>query len=190
MIAGIEGVLKSRGATWVIVDVCGISFRVHTPTSTLSALGAPGSRVYLHTHLYVREDNLALYGFASGEEMKMFELLIGVSGVGPKVALSVLSTMEPERFAMAIASGDERLLSSVPGVGKKTAARLVLELRSKFEQAETAIPYLHEDVRAALTSLGYSAAEALSAVAALPRSPDLSLEEKVKLALRHVAGSS
>lgn len=189
MIAGIEGILKSRGSASVIVDVCGISFRVHTPASTLSVLGAPGSKVYLHTHLYVREDNLALYGFASSEEVRMFELLIGVSGVGPKVALSVLSTMEPERFAMAVASGDERLLSSVPGVGKKTAARLVLELRSKFEQAETTVPYLHEEVRAALMSLGYSAAEAMSAVAALPRSPDLTLEEKVKLALRHLGGS-
>lgn len=190
MIAGIEGVLKSRGNGWAIIDVCGISFRIQTPTSTLSALGAPGGRVRLHTHLHVREDNLALYGFASAEEMRMFELLIGVSSVGPKVALSLLSAMDPERLAMAIASGDERLLSSVPGVGKKTAARLVLELKGKFEQAGAEIPYPHEDVRAVLASLGYSAAEAMSAIAALPRSPDLGLEEKVKLALKHFAGTT
>ena len=190
MIAGIEGIIKARGDDWVIIDVCGISFRLQAPTSTLSVLGALGDRVYLHTHLQVREDNLALYGFASTDEMRMFELLISVSGVGPKVALALLSALNPERFALAVASGNEELLSSISGVGKKTAARLVLELKSKFEQEGAAIPYPHEDVKAALINLGYSAAEAISAIATLPSSTDLTLEDKIKLALQSFAQTS
>lgn len=190
MIAGIEGVLKSLGDDWVIIDVHGVNFRLFAPTSTLSVLGAQGDKVYLHTHLQVREDNLTLYGFASAEEMKMFELLISVSGVGPKVALSLLSALNPERFALAIASGNEELLNSISGVGKKTAARLILELKGKFEQAGAAMPYPHEDVKAALIGLGYSAAEAMAATSALPSSPDLTLEDKIKLALQSFARTS
>ena len=190
VIAGIEGIMKSRSDDWVIIDVSGISFRLQAPTSTLSVLGAPGDRVYLHTYLQVREDNLTLYGFATTEEMRMFELLIGVSGVGPKVALTLLSALNPERFALAIASGNEEVLSSISGVGKKTAARLVLELKGKFEQEGAAIPYPHEDVKAALISLGYSAAEAMSAVATLPSSPELTLEDKIRLALQSFAQTS
>ena len=190
MIAGIEGTIKSFADEWVIIDVGGISFRLQAPTSTLSVLGAPGDRVHLHTYLQVREDNLTLYGFFSVEEMRLFELLIGVSGVGPKVALALLSALRPEQLTQAIATGNEDLLNSISGVGKKTAARLVLELRGKFEQAEAGIPYPHEDVRAALISLGYSAAEATSASAALPISADLTLEDKIKLALKNFAQPS
>lgn len=190
VIAGIEGVLKSRGDDWVIVDVGGVSFRLLAPTSTLGILGAVGDRIQLHTHLQVREDSLALYGFASAEELKLFEQLISVSGIGPKVALALLSALSPERFALAIASGNDELLSSISGIGKKTAARIVLELKGKFEQSSVAIPYPHEDVRAALVSLGYSAAEATSAIATLPDTPDLTLEDKIKLALRNFARSS
>jgi Holliday junction DNA helicase RuvA len=187
MIAGIEGILKARGEEWVIIDVGGVSFHVQSPASTISKLGTPGARVQLHTHLHVREDVLALYGFASAEELKVFELLINVSGIGPKIALAILSAFNPEKFELAIVRGDVDLLSSVTGVGKKTAARLVLELKGKFEQLGIAAFSPHEDVRAALMSLGYSAAEAYSAVAALPDSPELSLEDKIKLALQHFA---
>ena len=190
VIAGIEGIMKSRGDDWVIIDVGGISFRLQAPTSTMSVLGTLGDRVYLHTYLQVREDNLALYGFATTEEMRMFELLIGISGIGPKVALTLLSALNPERFALAVASGNEELLSSISGVGKKTAARLVLELKGKFEQEGAGIPYPHEDVRAALISLGYSAAEAMSAIATLPSSTELTLEDKIKLALQSFAQTS
>jgi Holliday junction DNA helicase RuvA len=190
VIAGIEGILKSLSDNWVIIDVCGISFRLQAPTSTLSVLGTPGDRIYLHTYLQVREDNLTLYGFFSVEEMRLFELLISVSGVGPKVALALLSALSPERLAQAIATGNEEILNSISGVGKKTAARLVLELRGKFEQAGTGMPYPHEDVKAALISLGYSAAEAIAAISAIPDSPDLTLENKIKLALQSFAQTS
>jgi len=187
VIAGIEGILKSRGDDCVTIDVGGIHFRLQAPTSTLSVLGAPGDRIYLHTHLHVKEDDLTLYGFTSTEELKLFEQLIGISGIGPKVALALLSVLSPERFALAITSGSDELLSSVPGVGKKTAARIILELKGKFEQAGTAIPYPHEDIRGALMSLGYSAAEATSAIATLPYSSDLTLEDKIKIALQYFA---
>ena len=171
MIAGIEGILKSRGEDWVIIEVSGVGFRVQSPTSTMGILGMPGDRVRLHTHLHVREDNLALYGFATPEELRLFELLIGVSGIGPKTALALLSALSADRFEIAIARGDVDTLSSVPGIGKKTAARLVLELKGKFEQVGVAGRSRYEDVKAALVSLGYSAAEANSAIATLPDTP-------------------
>ena len=185
MIAGIEGILKSRGEDWAVLDVGGVSFRIQAPASTIKKLGSPGSRVQLSTHLHVREDNLSLYGFSSAEELELFELLINVSGIGPRTALAILSTFSPERFEAAIARGDTETLSSVPGVGKKTAARLVLELKGKFEK--TGVQWLssHDDVRAALISLGYTAAEANAATANLPDPQELSLEEKLKLALQH-----
>jgi len=187
VIAGIEGVLKSTADDCVIIDSHGISFRIYSPTSTLSIIGSPGERVFLHTYLHVKEDGLTLYGFASAEERRMFEMLIGVSGIGPKVALSVLSVLNPERLSLAIATGDQDLLSSIPGVGKKTAARLILELKGKFEQLEAGVPFPHEDVRAALISLGYSAAEVAGALAEIPSDPKLTLEEKLRLALRKFA---
>jgi Holliday junction DNA helicase RuvA len=187
VIAGIEGILASRGDDWIIVDVHGVSFRLYAATSTLSVVGSPGERVFLHTHLHVKEDSLTLYGFASAEELRMFGMLINVSGIGPKVALSVLSVLNPERLSLAIASGDQELLSSIPGVGKKTAGRLILELRGKFEEPGKAIPFPHEDVRTALMGLGYSAAEAADAIAGLPHDPELPLDEKIRLALRKFA---
>lgn len=187
MISGIEGELTARGADWVTVNVHGMSFRVYAPTSTISVLGNIGDNVFLHTHLHVKEDSLALFGFSSAEELRMFQLLIGVSGIGPKVALALLSALSPERLALAVISENEAVLSSVPGVGKKTAGRVVLELKGKFEQPDAAMPYPHEDVKSALISLGYSAAEAMSAVAGIPGQPNLTLEEKIRLALQHFA---
>jgi len=187
MIAGLEGTLKALGGDWAVIDIHGMHFRIQAPTSTLAALGAPGSRVHVHTHLQVKEDSLALYGFATHEELRMFELLTTVTGVGPRVALSLLSSLSPDRLALAVASGDEKLLSSVSGVGKKTAARLALELKGKFEQAVTAAAYPHDDVKAALMGLGYSASEATAASATVPDTPDLSLEDRVRLALKNFA---
>ena len=189
MIAGVEGVLKSRGEDWVIIDVGGVSFRVHTPFTTIGMLGIPGDKVRLHTHLHVREDNLSLYGFGSPEELRLFEMMINVSGVGPKTALSLLAVLSPEKFELAIARNDVDMLSSVPGIGKKTAARLVLEFKGKFEEVGLIARVQHEDVKAALIGLGYSAAEANSAIVLLPNTPDLSLEDKIKLALQHFARS-
>jgi Holliday junction DNA helicase RuvA len=191
MIAAIEGTLELRGTDRIVIKVGGVSLQVYLPTSSLNQLGAVGKKVQLYTHLHWKEDNIALYGFISQPELDLFKMLTSVNGVGPKTALAMLSHLNPEQLALAIASGNIDLLTQVPGVGKKTANRLVLELKGKLEKGGVGVsPYLTQDnaeVVAALTNLGYSAAEATKAVAELSSSPDLSLEEKIKLALQHLA---
>lgn len=193
MIAAIEGVLEARGPDWVQVRVGGLSLRLAVPAFTLEALPSPGERVRLRTHLHLREDIIALYGFATGEEVSLFELLIEVPRVGPKLALALLSAFRPERLAQAIASEEVALLSQVPGVGKKTASRLALELKDKLGPLSRLVGTRpvgpgSAEVIAALAALGYTAMEAAQAAARLPADADLSLEEKVRLALRHFGG--
>jgi Holliday junction DNA helicase RuvA len=190
MIAGLKGTIEAVGSNWVIVDVGGISFQVFLPTSTLSSIGVIGKQVKLNTFLQVREDGMALYGFGSARELALFQSLIAVSGIGPKLGLALLSAMDAEQLAAAIARGDEDLLTSVPGIGKKTASRIVLELKDKIGKEwmitrELEAVQGNGDVLAALTSLGYSVAEATRAVASLPASGELDLEEKIKLALKY-----
>ncbi|TET37303.1 MAG: Holliday junction branch migration protein RuvA [Dehalococcoidia bacterium] len=190
MIAGLDGTLESRSAEGAIIKVGGVRLRVFMPTSTLSALGAIGEEVHLHTHLHLREDNIALYGFSSIEELELFRMLIGVTGVGPKAALAMLSAMNPSQLTLAIATGNIDLLSQVPGVGKKMASRLALELKGKLESAwvgAAVSPEGNAEVIAALTSLGYTHAEAASAVSTLPDSPELTVEDKIRLALQQFA---
>jgi Holliday junction DNA helicase RuvA len=153
-------------------------------------LGAIGEEVGIHTHLHLREDNATLYGFATAEELGLFQTLIMVSGVGPKLALAMLSTMSAEKLAMAITSGSIDLLTMIPGVGKKTAERLILELKGKIAWLGAPAELAPEDtdVLTALTSLGYSIREATHAVATLPQDKKLSLEEKIKLALQYFGG--
>ena len=192
MIAGLQGKLQAIGSNWAIINVGGISFQVYMPTSTLSTLGAIGKEVELHTHLHLREDNITLYGFATAEELGLFQTLITVSGVGPKLALAMLSAMSTEKLTMAIATGSADLLSEVPGIGKKLASRLILELKGKIAAGWLGAPAEltpeNTDVLAALTSLGYSVREATRAVATLPQDKELSLEEKIKLVLQYFGG--
>jgi len=193
MISTLHGTLEALGSDWAIIDVNGIGFQVYMPTSTLSTLGTIGEEVHLHTYLVLREDNVTLYGFATAEEQELFQILIGVSGLGPKLAVAMLSAMNVEQVAMAIATGSVDLLTIVPGIGKKMAERLVLELKDKMAAIPITAPAAqlaqeNTDVLAALTSLGYSVSEATRAVATLPASSDLSLEEKIKLALQYFEG--
>jgi Holliday junction DNA helicase RuvA len=189
MIAGLKGTLQALGSDWAIINVGGIGFQVYMPTSTMSTLGAIDDEVELHTHLHLREDNVTLYGFATAEELGLFQTLIGVSGLGPKLALAMLSAMSVEKLAMAIASGSADLLDEIPGVGKKLASRLILELKGKIAAGWLAAPveFAEEnaEVLSALTSLGYSVREATRAVATLPPDQKLTLEEKIKLALQY-----
>jgi len=192
MIAAIEGTLELRGTQWVIIKVGGVSLQIYLPTSTLNQLGAEGERVQLYTHLHWREDSVALYGFLSQQELDLFKMLISVDGVGPKVALAMLSNLNPEQLVLAIASGNIDLLTQLPGIGTKTANRLVVELKSKLEKGWTGAisSYLTQDnaeIIAVLTNLGYSASEATKAVASLPASSALALEDKIKLALQYLA---
>lgn len=189
MIAGVNGIIEALGSNWVIVDVGGVSLQVFVPTSTLSTQGVVGQKIRLHTHLHIREDNLTLFGFSSAKEMALFETLLTVKGVGPKLGLAMLSAMEAEQLTMSIASGDAAMLTAIPGLGKKTAERIVLELKDKVSGEWMLTQDLesvqgNSDVLAALTSLGYSVSEATRAVATLPVT-QMSLEEKIKTALKY-----
>ena len=190
MISSLRGRLEATGPDWAIIDVSGVGFRVYAPTSTVSALGQAGIQVHLFTHLHVREDNLSLYGFATFEELSIFQTLTAVSGTGPKLALAMLSTLKVDDLISAIVTGNVDLLTSVPGVGKKIASRLILELKDKIGEGLTITPLQvsqeNADVVAALTTLGYSVAEATRAVGSVSDA-GLSLEEKVKLALAYFA---
>jgi len=191
MIATLEGTLEYRGVDSVIINVGGIGFQVHVPGSTLSQLGAIKDKVSLYTHLHLREDNVSLYGFASEEELALFKNLISVSGIGPKAALALLSALNPEQLAMAITGGNVDVISQVPGIGKKIAGRLVVELKGKLEREwkGALLPLAAEDADAiaALTNLGYSLREATQAVSNLPDAKELTLEEKVRMALQQLA---
>ncbi len=192
MIAGLDGTLEQISGDSVIVKVAGISFQVYTPSSTLARLGSPGERVRLHTHLHLKEDATALYGFTTSRELDLFKMLIGVSGIGPRSALSMLSGLSADELATAIVSNNLDLLTQAPGIGRKTASRLVLELRGKLEKGWGGMAAVSPrpddaDIVGALTGLGYSSADANRAAAAVPASGDMSLEERIRLALRHLS---
>ena len=194
MIASLKGTLESIGSDFVIITTGGVGFRVYTSTSTISLLGKTGDEVKLHTHLYLREDNAALYGFTTTEELSLFQMLIGVSGLGPRLALAMLSAMKVDSLTTAIATSSADLLTQIPGIGKKMANRLILELKDKISAGLAIAPAAefareNADLLAALTTLGYSVSEASQAAASIPPTSDLSLEEKVKLALQYFGGT-
>jgi holliday junction DNA helicase RuvA len=198
MIASIQGVLEARRAGYVIIRTGGFGIRVSTPSSTLSRLGDVGSEVSLYTHFYVREDGMALYGFSSEEDRDAFEQLIGLSGVGPKLALALLSMMDAQTFYKAIADEDQQRLALTPGVGKKLAARLVLELKGKLPSlaalggagALSSAGNLQSEVLEALMGLGFSASEAQAALSKIPQDRPMTLEEQITFALRSFARES
>jgi holliday junction DNA helicase RuvA len=196
MIASIHGVLEATRAGQAIIRVGGFSVRVFVPISTLSQLGEVGSEVSLYTHFQVREDGMALYGFSGEEERDAFEQLIAVSGVGPKVALALLSVMDARTLFKAIADEDQQRLALAPGVGKRLAARLVLELKGKLPSlsalggaagAGSPSGRIQAEVIEALMGLGYSASEAQAALAKIPQDRPMTLEEQVTFALRSFA---
>jgi len=189
MIASLEGVVTAVGTNYLVVVVGGVGLRVHVPDNVLQHLGGPGAHVRLFTHLHVRENELTLYGCATREELELFQLLVGVSGIGPKMALTMLSFLSPERLRNAIAAEQVEVLSHVPGVGPKTARRVIFQLKDKLAQdmLEAPLPLTDQDteVIAALTALGYSVVEAQTALQSLPRDPDISIEERIRLALAY-----
>jgi Holliday junction DNA helicase RuvA len=165
MIAVLRGRVLEKQANRVIVDVSGVGYDVAVPLSTFYSLGDPGADVVLRIHTHVREDQLALYGFLTPLELAVFERLIGVSGIGPKLALAVLSGIEPRELVKAIQLGDIGRLTKIPGVGKKTAERISIELRDRLPKALEATAgaapppspddVLRDDVASALVNLGY-----------------------------------
>jgi Holliday junction DNA helicase RuvA len=192
MIASLTGTLTAIGKDSVVVQVGGVGFRVFVPRRLLDAVGGPGQEVTLFTHLHVRENELTLYGCTSEEEITLFRLLQTVPGIGPRAAISVLSSLPPDRLQAAIAQEDEATLARVPGIGPKTAKKLVFDLKDKVAaelrvgEPRPALTEADADLIAALTGLGYSVAEVQEAISALPREP-LPLEERVRLALVYFA---
>jgi len=191
MIASLQGIIDAVGTDYMIVNVNGVGFKVGVPTSVLSDLGVVGREVKLYTHLHVREDEMSLYGFGSLDELRLFDTLITVSGLGPKTAMGMLSAMSADQLAMAIASGSTEILTTIPGIGKKTADRLVLELKDKVGGVMISSPagraaQENADVITALVSLGYSMNEATRAVGSFPAGQKLALEDKLKLALQYL----
>lgn len=198
MIAMLTGQLIDKGTDQIIIEVAGgVGYRVFIPLSTFYALPEEGV-VKLHIYTHVREDALMLFGFLTTKERTLFTLLLSVSGVGPKLALNILSHASPHDLQLAIAAGDIKRLATLPGIGKKSAERLVLELREKINKiglpSEPAskreiqgLPPHHdrrEDALSALLNLGYKEVQARQALASIPMSPEPPLEEILKTALK------
>ena len=191
MIASLEGIIDAVIKDSLIVNVNGIGFKIAVTTTVLSEMGITGREVKLYTHFHIREDDMSLFGFGSLDELKLFETLISVSGLGPKTGMAMLSAMSADQVAMAIASGSVEILTTIPGIGKKTADRLILELKDKVGGVMISSPagkaaQENADVVSALVSLGYSVQETTKAVNALPSGKKLTLENKVKLALQYL----
>ena len=196
MIAQLRGQILRKGPQEVVVDVAGVGYRVAIPVSTFYRLGEPGSEVELRTYTHVREDTLALYGFLTGAEQDLFERLISVGGVGPRLAVNILSGIEVPDLVSALRTSDVSRLTRVPGVGKKTAERLIVELKDKMPPAvpeETpmapAADRPKEDLLSALVNLGYSRGEVERGVdRALHEDGSGRFEDLLRRALQIVAG--
>ncbi len=191
MIVGVHGTLETTGPDWVHVRVGGVTLQVSVPANTVSSMGAIGSQVTLHTHLRIRDEEPVLFGFSDAAALGLFSMLTGVSGVGPRTALALLSTLDPARLQTAIVTGDTAALSSAQGVGNRTASRIVLDLKGKLEDAEFAEVGFSGDadsqVIAALTALGYSPAEARAAAAVPAVAAETEVDDRIRVALQQFA---
>jgi len=192
----VQGRVAERGVDSLVLFVGGIGLRLLVPGRTAAEAPAVGEEARLLTYLHIREDALTLYGFASVAERELFTRLLGVSGIGPRSALAALSTLTAERLASAIAAGDAAALARVPGIGAKSAARIVLELKGKLPALDglggesvvgEVAGSLESEVALALRGLGLTPSEVATRLAALPRDPGLSVEEALRLALQQAA---
>jgi Holliday junction DNA helicase RuvA len=189
MIASLRGRVAATRPGAIVLDVGGVGYLVAATTSAVRRAGdADGGEITVHTHLHVREDTLQLYGFASTAERSLFELLLGVSGVGPKAALAIVSGYAPDQIRRAVATGDHALFTSIPGIGRRTAERVVVDLKDKVGAVESAAAAGdpaggddHAAARDALVGLGMSVAEAEAALRDVDE--DAPIEERVRLAL-------
>jgi Holliday junction DNA helicase RuvA len=202
MIGFIKGVIEEIEPDALLIDRGGIGFRIYVPSTALDGGARVGDSVKLFTHLNVKEDALTLYGFFRKDELEVFRLLIGVSGVGPKAAMGILSTLPADELRFAVLSGDAAHIAKAPGVGKKTAQKIILELKDRFdleEAFEQKLAHGNEGTPAgkkdrsavqeaidALTALGYSGTEALQAVNRIKNPDGMDVEEILKAALREM----
>lgn len=173
MIGRLRGVLVAKGAETVVLEVGGVGYEVAVTPRGLGELPGVGEDAVLHTHLYVREDQLATYGFPTAEERDLFRILLGASGIGPKVALAICATLTPGDLRQAVIAEDSATLETVPGIGKRSAQKLILELRPRLELPDGELPSdgagTLAEVRSALEGLGYQSTEVREAIKELPR---------------------
>jgi len=188
VIVGVRGILVAVGPDWVHIQVGGVSLQVFVPSTAIGELGSIGDAVSLHTQLRMQNEQPVLYGFNTQNSMELFGMLNSVSGIGPRLSLALLSSLGVARIYEAISAEDVAALSDAPGVGRRTAGRIVLELKGKLadHQLESVPSQSGDDgdVVAALTALGYSPSEARQAVNNLDRSSELTVDERIRLALQ------
>lgn len=196
MISYIKGKLESKNIDNVIIEVGGIGYKIFMSSSAINRLGEIGKDVKIHTFMRVREDDISLYGFCTNEELRMFEQLLGVSGIGAKSALTILSNISPSSFALAIISGDLNTLKTLPGVGAKSAQRMILELKDKMKTQDAIetefVPIKNvakndkaKDAIEALQVLGYARKDIDTAIARI-NTEELSVEEIIKQGLKYL----
>ena len=191
MIVRVQGSLEAVGPDWVYLNLGGVTLQVFVPTSAINELGHQGGQVSLFTHLRIRDEQPIMYGFPSAASMELFLLLTGVSGVGPRIGLALLSSLGAPGLRQAIATADVGALNSAPGVGQRTASRIILDLKGKveFDEAEPSLTSVGEEAEiiAALTALGYSTTEVRRALTAVDRTEDSTLEDLIRLALQRLS---
>lgn len=191
MIVRVQGHLETIGTDWVHVNLGGVSLQIFVPTSAINSLGPQGSQVTLFTHMRIRDEQAIIYGFPSAASMELFLLVTGVSGVGPRLGLALLSSLGASGLRQAIASADVAALNSAPGVGQRTASRIVLDLKGKLdvEELEPLSTSGGEELEviAALTALGYSTTEARRALSTLDRNEDSTIEDLIRQALQRLS---
>lgn len=201
MFSYIKGELAEINIDHIVIDVNGIGYQIFIPTNTLNYLPSIGESVKIHTYLYIREDAMILYGFLTKDDLEMFKLLITVSGIGPKGGLGILSTLSSDDLRFAVLSGDSKAISKAPGIGAKTAQRVILDLKDKisledaFEQklqnnkniSQSENNSVKNDAVLALTSLGYSSTESLKAVSKVEITEDMDVEAVLKASLKHMS---
>lgn len=201
MIAFLKGIVEDRTENSVVLDVHGVGYEVLVPGQTLDRLSGTGQELKLYTYLQVREDAVVLFGFLTKEDLQMFRMLISVNGVGPKAGLSILSALGADELRFAVLADDAKKIAKTPGIGAKTAQKIILELKDKMDLQEIlerrldAEPVLApaadkgklQDAVEALTALGYGSTEALKAVRAVKGGEEMDVEQLLKEALRHMA---
>ena len=190
LVTSISGTLQRTGEDWVEISMGGITLRISIPDTAIDSVGRVGQTVTLYTSLQVREDSLSMYGFPTEDERRTFETLLNISGIGPRLALAMLGRFSPISLSQAVEAGDTRALSTVPGVGRRTASRIVLELKGKLDLdfgRSDAAAGVDSDLADALTALGYRYTEAREAIART--GSEVPEEERIRAALEYLAGA-
>ncbi len=190
LVTSISGTLQRTGEDWAEISMGGITLRISIPGTAIDNVGRIGQTVTLYTSLQVREDSLSMYGFPTEDERRTFETLLNISGIGPRLALAMLGRFSPLSLSQAVEAGDTRALSTVPGVGRRTASRIVLELKGKLDLdfgRSDAAAGVDSDLADALTALGYRYTEAREAIART--GSEVPEEERIRAALEYLAGA-